>query len=176
MGRTIWKQRISNLDLMKRFAEKSADINKKFFKESCDKWAAKERLQMMSTQQLLACPCNLNMARNDGRFFNETTSSPSGKHNNIFCWRTTVEKVGDQQCCYGGTGELLSYAEGGGSTSRFSPTRQPLHYMLQDYWPKIVCDKLANNTSVYLQLRPTDDCSSYVPPKQGARVLCKVFP
>ena len=32
MGRTIWKQRISNIDLMKRFTEKSADINKKFFK------------------------------------------------------------------------------------------------------------------------------------------------
>ena len=87
----------------------------------------------------------------------------------------TSENVGDQQCCYGGTGELLSYAEGGGSISRFSPSRQPLHYMLQDYWPKIVCDKLANNTSVYRQLRPTDDCSGYVPPKQGARVSLTLY-
>ena len=68
---------------------------------------------------------------------------------------------GDQQCCYGGNGQLLSFAEGGGSVSRFSATRQPIQYMLQDYWPKIVCSQLANNTLAYQELRPTDDCSEY---------------
>ena len=75
---------------------------------------------------------------------------------------------GDQQCCYGPTGELLPYAKGGGSVSRFSATHQPLLYMLRDFWPRIMCDQLANKTSVTQQLRPTDDCSGYVPPKQGA--------
>ena len=75
---------------------------------------------------------------------------------------------GDQQCCYGPTGELLPYAKGGGSVSRFSATHQPLLYMLQDFWPRIICDQLANKPSAYQQLRPTDACSGYVRPKQGA--------
>ena len=74
---------------------------------------------------------------------------------------------GDQQCCYGPTGELLPYAKGGGSVSRFSATHQPLLYMLRDFWPRIMCDQLANKPSAYQQLRPTDDCSGYVPPEQG---------
>ena len=69
--------------------------------------------------------------------------------------------VGDQQCCYGGKGQLLSFAEGGGSVSRFSATRQPIQYMLQDYWPKIVCGQLADDALIYQELRPTDDCSEY---------------
>ena len=68
---------------------------------------------------------------------------------------------GDQQCCYGGKGQLLSFAEGGGSVSRFSATLQPIKYMLQDYWPKIVCSQLTNTILAYQELRPTDDCTGY---------------
>ena len=74
---------------------------------------------------------------------------------------------GDQQCCYGPTGELLPYAKGGGTVSRFSATHQPLLYIQQDFWPRIVCDQLAKQSSAYQQRRPTDDCSGYVRPKQG---------
>ena len=77
--------------------------------------------------------------------------------------------AGDQQCCYGHVGDLLSSAEGGGSVSRFSATRQPYRYMLQDFWPKMMCGQLANNASAYRQLRPSDDCSGYVRPEQGVR-------
>ena len=74
---------------------------------------------------------------------------------------------GDQQCCYGDNGDLLTDANGAGSVSRFSATRQPYHYMLHDYWPKTMCSQLAKNLTVYRQLRPSDDCSGYVPPKRG---------
>ena len=82
---------------------------------------------------------------------------------------------GEQQCCYGPTGELLPYAKGGGSVSRFSATHQPLLYMLRDFWPRIMCDQLANKLSAYQQLRPTDDCSGYVPPKQGECIHMHLF-
>ena len=87
---------------------------------------------------------------------------------------------GDQQCCYGPTGELLPYAKGGGSVSRFSATHQPLLNMLRDVWPRIMCDQLAKQSSAYQQLRPTDDCSGYVSPKQGVliyeyKILCNML-
>ena len=74
---------------------------------------------------------------------------------------------GDQQCCYGDNRDLLTDANGAGSVSRFSATRQPYQYMLHDYWPKTMCGQLANNLTAYRQLRPSDDCSGYVPPKRG---------
>ena len=74
---------------------------------------------------------------------------------------------GDQHCCYGVNGDLLTDANAAGAVSRFSATRQPYHYMLHDYWPKLMCGQLANATSVYRQLRRSDDCRGYVPPKCG---------
>ena len=74
---------------------------------------------------------------------------------------------GDQQCCYGDNGDLLTDANGGGSVSRFSATRQPFRYMLHDFWPKMMCSQFADNAPAYHKLRPTDDCSAFVAPKRG---------
>ncbi|KAK2153235.1 hypothetical protein NP493_2345g00017 [Ridgeia piscesae] len=121
----------------------------------------------MSMEHLPACPCNVNVSKSDGRFIMDIYNSLIGS-GDAYCIRTIFVEGGDQQCCYGHTGELLPYAKGGGSVSRFSATHQPLLYMLRDFWPRIMCDQLANKTSVTQQLRPTDDCSGYVPPMQGA--------
>ena len=102
--------------------------------------------------------------------YNKALSDTSSSH---LLFVLSVEG-GDQQCCYGDNGDLLTDVNGAGSVSRFSATRQPYRYMLHDYWPKMMCGQLANITSVYRQLRRSDDCRGYVPPKHGTSDdLCK---
>ncbi|KAK2190019.1 hypothetical protein NP493_89g05035 [Ridgeia piscesae] len=153
----------------KQISKKSAQIKKNIFKMLCEGWVKEEKMHAWITEHLPACPCNLHMATRDGRFIKHSKTDFSDKHAPI-CMRTSIPFVegGDQQCCYGYMGYMLTDVNGAGSVSRFSATRQPYRYMLHDYWPKMMCSQFANNTSAYYQLRPTDDCSAFVAPKRGA--------
>ena len=72
-----------------------------------------------------------------------------------------------RRCCYKKKGELMP-APHGSTVIRISAVQQPLIHMRQEYWPRLVCSELANNTNdSYSQLRPTDNCSSYEPLNVG---------
>ncbi|KAK2186239.1 hypothetical protein NP493_209g01006 [Ridgeia piscesae] len=169
IGGAISKSKRTLDKVVRKISKKSKQIKKNIFKMLCEGWVKEDKMQAWITEHLPGCPCNLNMAKVDGRFINDSKADLSDKHAAI-CMRTSVPFVegGDQQCCYGDNGDLLTDANGGGSVSRFSATRQPFRYMLHDFWPKMMCSQFADNAPAYHKLRPTDDCSAFVAPKRGA--------
>jgi len=66
-----------------------------------------------------------------------------------------------QLCCYNKIGELIPYFNGGGTVIRMSADWQPLPYLRQEYWNKILCIELANDWQNYRKIRPSDDCTRY---------------
>ena len=76
-----------------------------------------------------------------------------------------------QECCYSRTGELILHNKNRGTVIRISADWQPFPYLRQEYWPKILCTKLANNRKGYLKTRPSDDCSNYLEPSKDGKCL-----
>lgn len=80
-----------------------------------------------------------------------------------------------QQCCYSKAGNLLAFEDGGGTFNRAhgkgyysnKVTKIPyLSHLLEDVKSYFLCCKLSFNSYLYREMRPTDDCRQYVPPRR----------
>ena len=81
-----------------------------------------------------------------------------------------------QQCCYDGNGDILPYENGGGTlqvahykgyVSRDIVRTPSVSHLLEDVKPHFLCCKLSDNCRKYGDVRPTDDCKTYLPPIVG---------
>ncbi|CAH1258735.1 SUSD2 [Branchiostoma lanceolatum] len=157
--------------------------------ERCVAWREQEKEMPDFVPDMPPCPCTLEQALADtGRFQMDPgcslslgstcTYHPGAVH----CVRSVAASPdgAGQQCCYAADGrELFTGDTAGGSTPdrghafgappyRVPPRVPDFSHWLLDVVTFYYCCLWSDNCDVYFELRPTDDCSRYVPPKAGA--------
>ncbi|XP_078669062.1 sushi domain-containing protein 2-like isoform X1 [Branchiostoma floridae x Branchiostoma belcheri] len=155
----------------------------------CQAWREAEKELPDFVPDMPPCPCTLKQALVDtGRFQADPgcslmagstcTYHPGAVH----CVRSVAASPdgAGQQCCYAADGrELFTGDTAGGSTPdrghvfgappyRVPPRVPSFSHWLHDVVTFYYCCLWSDNCDVYFELRPTDDCSRYVPPKAGA--------
>eukprot|EP00058_Branchiostoma_floridae_P018259 XP_002603748.1 hypothetical protein BRAFLDRAFT_97609 [Branchiostoma floridae] len=157
--------------------------------QRCMAWREAEKDLPNFVPDMPPCPCTLQQALVDtGRFQLDTgcalslgstcTYHPGAVH----CVRSIAASPdgAGQQCCYAADGrELFTGDTAGGSTPdrghvfgappyRVPPRVPSYSHWIHDVTTFYYCCLWSDNCDVYFELRPTDDCTRYVPPKAGA--------
>ncbi|XP_078588800.1 sushi domain-containing protein 2-like [Branchiostoma floridae x Branchiostoma japonicum] len=157
--------------------------------QRCMAWREAEKELPNFVPDMPPCPCTLQQALVDtGRFQLDTgcalslgstcTYHPGAVH----CVRSIAASPdgAGQQCCYAADGrELFTGDTAGGSTPdrghvfgappyRVPPRVPSYSHWIHDVTTFYYCCLWSDNCDVYFELRPTDDCTRYVPPKAGA--------
>ncbi|VDI44766.1 Hypothetical predicted protein, partial [Mytilus galloprovincialis] len=156
----------------------------------CKQWYNNEKINVAWVKGLLSCPCTLTQAFCDiGRWKADdgcdidSDSSCTYHKGAVHCVRTTEPTIdgAGNQCCYDEDGNLMFNGDSyqGSSSDRSNPaglfpyqrpkTVPSVSHMLHDVSPYYYCCLWSSNEycNLYTELRPTVDCTKYIPPTPG---------
>ncbi|KAK2173006.1 hypothetical protein NP493_911g00016 [Ridgeia piscesae] len=141
------------------------------YAQKCRNWHAKEMKRMSLVRyyllSTLGCPCDLRLARRDGRWrfdwkqYFETNFKRRCIYESATCGQST------QECCYSPSGSLITTEAGRGvQTFFYHPHSSTLHHKY-DVLPKQWCCYLTDNCDLFYEVRPMDRCNGYTPLHTG---------
>ena len=140
---------------------------------NCSLWSPVLRSIPDDIKNMPSCPCTVEQAYSDARFFDDTTEATLFFHPEATrCFQAATFQQSGQQCCYDGEGMLLYGPPSGGNFQAASTLGEhsPVKHWWYDVLPWYSCCVFENECSRYYKHRSSDDCSSYEPPAPSAGI------
>lgn len=136
----------------------------------CMEWARRQNTNVLERQfsGLPSCPCTSGQARRDWRFWFAHFWGLSSRSNcATFLWSRRQATL---ECCYENDGSLLIGPSSGGSSLLYNPLFFFRNYFQEDRLAYQYCCVDSQRCDLYYAHRPSDDCSTYTPPRR-----CKFY-